>query len=124
MKDYVAEHPELRNLFYPVPHRDGYAGIAANFVLHVSDLMNGKTRLKRVPASAQVSRRRGVAVASLQARVARVVYFNNSTGFAGRRRRANERQLRTRGNRLDAEVQIQRDQPPLRTVWMFNCTIC
>jgi predicted nucleotide-binding protein (sugar kinase/HSP70/actin superfamily) len=49
IKDYVAEHPELRNVFYPVPHRHGYAGVAANFVLHVSDLMNGKARLKRVP---------------------------------------------------------------------------
>ncbi len=49
IKDYVAEHPELRNVFYPVPHHHGYAGVAANFVLHVSDLMNGKTRLKRVP---------------------------------------------------------------------------
>ena len=26
-------HPELRNVFYPVPHRHGYAGVAANFVL-------------------------------------------------------------------------------------------
>ena len=50
IKDYVAEHPELRNLFYPVPHREGVTGIAANFVLHVSDLMNGKARLKRLPA--------------------------------------------------------------------------
>ncbi len=49
IKDYVAEHPELRNVFYPVPHRHGYAGIAANFVLHVSDLINGKARLQRVP---------------------------------------------------------------------------
>jgi len=50
IKDYVAEHPELRNLFYPVPHRQGITGIAAHFVLHVSDLMNGKARLQRVPA--------------------------------------------------------------------------
>ena len=54
IKEYVAEHPELRNLFYPVPHRDGVTGIAANFVLHVSDLMNGKARLKRVPAPRRV----------------------------------------------------------------------
>ncbi|MFZ0792684.1 MAG: hypothetical protein WAM65_02870, partial [Candidatus Korobacteraceae bacterium] len=52
IKDYVAEHPELRNVFYPVPHRHGYAGVAANFVLHVSDLMNGKKKLARVPAPA------------------------------------------------------------------------
>jgi len=50
IKDYVAEHPELRNLFYPVPHCEGVTGIAANFVLHVSDLMNGKAKLKRLPA--------------------------------------------------------------------------
>ena len=30
----------------------GYAGVAANFVLHVSDLMNGKKKLARVPAQA------------------------------------------------------------------------
>jgi predicted nucleotide-binding protein (sugar kinase/HSP70/actin superfamily) len=50
IKDYVGEHPELRNLFYPVPHRHGYAGVAANFVFHVSDLMNGKAKLAKVPA--------------------------------------------------------------------------
>ena len=52
IKDYVAEHPELRNVFYPVPHVHGYAGVAANFVLHVSDLMNGKKKLARVPVQA------------------------------------------------------------------------
>ncbi len=51
IKEYVAEHPELRNLFYPVPHVHGYAGVAANFVLHVNDLMNGKKRLARVPVT-------------------------------------------------------------------------
>jgi predicted nucleotide-binding protein (sugar kinase/HSP70/actin superfamily) len=51
IKDYVARHPELRNLFYPVPHVHGYAGVAANFVLHVNDLMNGKKRLARVPVT-------------------------------------------------------------------------
>ena len=50
IKDYVAEHPELRSLFYPVPHRHGYAGVASNFVFHVSDLMNGKAKLAKVPA--------------------------------------------------------------------------
>ncbi len=52
IKDYVAEHAELRNVFYPVPHRHGYAGVAANFVLHVNDLMNGTKKLARVPAPA------------------------------------------------------------------------
>jgi hypothetical protein len=51
IRDYVAEHPELRNLYYPVPQREGVTGIAANFVLHVSDLMNGTARLKPLPAT-------------------------------------------------------------------------
>jgi predicted nucleotide-binding protein (sugar kinase/HSP70/actin superfamily) len=51
IKAYVAEHPQLRRPFYPVPHRHGIAGVAANFVLHVSELMNGKSRLAAVPAS-------------------------------------------------------------------------
>jgi len=50
IKDYVAGHSELRNLYYPVPHVQGVTGIAANFVLHVSDLMDRKTRIKRLPA--------------------------------------------------------------------------
>jgi len=57
IKDYVAEHAELRNLFYPVPQREGVTGIAANFVLHVSDLMNGRARIHRIspPASAKLA---------------------------------------------------------------------
>jgi predicted nucleotide-binding protein (sugar kinase/HSP70/actin superfamily) len=62
IKDYVAEHPELRNVFYPVPHRHGYAGVASSFVFHVSDLMNGKTRLKQLPATP--ARRRLAAAAA------------------------------------------------------------
>lgn len=49
IKSYVADHPELRRLFYPLPQREGITGMAANFVLHVNDLMNGKTRLRRIP---------------------------------------------------------------------------
>jgi predicted nucleotide-binding protein (sugar kinase/HSP70/actin superfamily) len=49
IRDYVAAHPELRRPLYPIPHRPGVTGVAANFVLHVSDLMNGKTRLRQVP---------------------------------------------------------------------------
>jgi predicted nucleotide-binding protein (sugar kinase/HSP70/actin superfamily) len=52
IKDYVEEHRELRNVFYPVPHKHGVAGVAANFVIHVNDLMNGKKKLARVPAPA------------------------------------------------------------------------
>jgi hypothetical protein len=41
----VAEHPELRRPFYKVPHRHGVTGTAANFVLHVSDLMDRRRPL-------------------------------------------------------------------------------
>jgi len=47
IKAYVAEHPELRRPFYPVPHRPGIAGTAAQFVLHVSDRMDADNRLWR-----------------------------------------------------------------------------
>jgi len=40
IREFVAGHPELRHPFYQVPHRDGVTGTAANFVLHVNDLMN------------------------------------------------------------------------------------
>ena len=40
IRSYVTEHPELRRPFYRVPHRPGVTGTAANFLLHVSDLMN------------------------------------------------------------------------------------
>jgi predicted nucleotide-binding protein (sugar kinase/HSP70/actin superfamily) len=49
IKAYVAEHRELRSPFYPVPHRKGVAGVAANFVLHVSSLIDGRARLARLP---------------------------------------------------------------------------
>lgn len=43
LRSYVADHPELRRPFYHVPRRDGITGTAANFVLHVNDLMNRRT---------------------------------------------------------------------------------
>jgi predicted nucleotide-binding protein (sugar kinase/HSP70/actin superfamily) len=49
IRAFVAEHRELRHPFYPVPHRHGVTGTAANFVLHVSDLMDHRTRLRKVP---------------------------------------------------------------------------
>jgi predicted nucleotide-binding protein (sugar kinase/HSP70/actin superfamily) len=55
LREYVAEHPELRRGLYHVPHREGIAGTAAQFAWHVSDLMN-KDRVYR--------RRTRVAVAS------------------------------------------------------------
>ena len=44
MKAYVAEHPELRRPLYIVPHQEGVAGTAAQFVLHVHDLMSRRSR--------------------------------------------------------------------------------
>jgi predicted nucleotide-binding protein (sugar kinase/HSP70/actin superfamily) len=55
IKSYVADHPVLRRLYYPVPERKGVTGVAANFVLHVNDLMNGKARLAQVPEPARAS---------------------------------------------------------------------
>ncbi len=43
IKDYISCHPQLTQPLSPVPHRPGYPSLAANFVLHVSDLMDGKT---------------------------------------------------------------------------------
>lgn len=48
IRAYVDEHPELRNLFYPVPHTNGVAGVAANFVLHVGELMRKRPLQLRV----------------------------------------------------------------------------
>ena len=45
IRDYVDEHPELKRPFYQVPHREGVAGTAAQFILHVSDRMDKSTRL-------------------------------------------------------------------------------
>jgi predicted nucleotide-binding protein (sugar kinase/HSP70/actin superfamily) len=47
IRDYVEDHRELKRPFYPVPHRDGVAGMAARFILHVSDRMNKDTRLQK-----------------------------------------------------------------------------
>jgi hypothetical protein len=44
IKSYIAEHPELRRPFYHVPHRPGFAGTAAQFILHVSDRMDSSSR--------------------------------------------------------------------------------
>jgi len=49
IRAYVAGHRSLRSPFYPVPRRPGIAGVAAKFVLHVSNLMDGKARLARMP---------------------------------------------------------------------------
>ena len=41
IRAFVAQHPKLSSPLYKVPHRPGTTGIAANFILHVSDLMAG-----------------------------------------------------------------------------------
>jgi predicted nucleotide-binding protein (sugar kinase/HSP70/actin superfamily) len=43
IRDFASRHPELNLPSYHVPHRPGVAGVAANFVLHVSDLMAGRS---------------------------------------------------------------------------------
>ncbi|HTT22644.1 MAG TPA: hypothetical protein VMG82_27190 [Candidatus Sulfotelmatobacter sp.] len=45
IREYIEEHPELKRPFYRVPHRDGVAGTAAQFVLHVSDRIARETGL-------------------------------------------------------------------------------
>jgi predicted nucleotide-binding protein (sugar kinase/HSP70/actin superfamily) len=49
LRDFAAAHPELRRPLYPIPHRPGVTGVAANFALHLNDLINGKARLRQVP---------------------------------------------------------------------------
>jgi predicted nucleotide-binding protein (sugar kinase/HSP70/actin superfamily) len=49
IKAYVAEHRQLRSPLYPVPQPRGIAGVAASFVLHVSDLMDGRALLAKLP---------------------------------------------------------------------------
>jgi predicted nucleotide-binding protein (sugar kinase/HSP70/actin superfamily) len=42
IRAYAAAHPQLRSALYRVPHRRGVAGVAASYLLHVSDLMDAK----------------------------------------------------------------------------------
>jgi predicted nucleotide-binding protein (sugar kinase/HSP70/actin superfamily) len=56
IRNYIAEHAELRRPFYNVPHREGIAGTAAQFILHVSDRMDRSSR------SWRRSRSQGIAV--------------------------------------------------------------
>jgi hypothetical protein len=44
MREYIDTHAELKRPFYHVPHREGVAGTAAQFVLHVSDRIDRDTR--------------------------------------------------------------------------------
>ncbi len=47
IRSYVEDHPELKRPFYRVPHVEGIAGTAAQFVLHVSRRMDRDTRFFR-----------------------------------------------------------------------------
>ena len=42
IRAFAAQHSELSRPFYKVPHYPGTTGVAANFVLHVNDLMAGR----------------------------------------------------------------------------------
>ena len=44
IQTYIEDHPELKRPFYHVPHREGVAGTAAQFILHVSDRIDRDTR--------------------------------------------------------------------------------
>jgi predicted nucleotide-binding protein (sugar kinase/HSP70/actin superfamily) len=56
IREYVASHPELRQPFYRFPHQPGIAGTAAQFILHVSGLMDQRSRLSRTCRSAVLDR--------------------------------------------------------------------
>jgi hypothetical protein len=42
IRAFAAAHSELNHPLYKIPRRPGVAGVAANFVLHVNDLMSGR----------------------------------------------------------------------------------
>ncbi len=42
IRAFAEQHSELRRPLYRIPHKPGVAGVAANFVFHVSDLMAGR----------------------------------------------------------------------------------
>jgi hypothetical protein len=44
VRAYVDEHPEMKRPFYHVPHVEGVAGTAAQFVLHVGERMKRDAR--------------------------------------------------------------------------------
>src|SRR6201987_2912813 len=43
IREYIDDHPELKRPFYHVPHKEGVAGTAAQFILHVNDRINKDT---------------------------------------------------------------------------------
>lgn len=56
IREYVAGHPELRRPFYAFPHQPGVAGTAAQFVLHVSSLMDQRSPFRRTASRAVLAR--------------------------------------------------------------------
>ena len=52
IRRYIDAHPVLRRPLYQVPHRHGMTGTAAQFVLHVSDLMDGRACFSKLPGPA------------------------------------------------------------------------
>ncbi len=42
LKAFVESHPELKNPMYEFPHKEGITGTAANFILHVNELMESR----------------------------------------------------------------------------------
>ncbi len=49
IREYAGAHRKLRNPFYPFPRQPGIAGAAANFVMHVGRLMDGREQMARLP---------------------------------------------------------------------------
>lgn len=47
LREYVDDHPYLSQALYKVPHQEGLAGTAAQFAVHVSDLMNKDRAYRR-----------------------------------------------------------------------------
>jgi len=47
VRAYVEEHPQMKGALYQAPHREGVAGTAAQFVWHVSDLMDKDSAYRR-----------------------------------------------------------------------------
>ena len=52
IKAYLEKHPELQRPMYRVPRREGVVGTAANFVIHVADLIHGNATLRPNGAAA------------------------------------------------------------------------
>ncbi len=66
IRDYVSEHPQLRSPLYMVPRRPDVAGVAANFVLHVSELMSREQAwLRRQRAKSGMNNNRSTYLAGL-----------------------------------------------------------